>query len=69
MSKAYVCDRCGRMQPESIRSLWTLNPYLIDRENDEFRIDLFADCYEMFEGEFLANLREEGGFIGIGGAE
>jgi len=61
MSKAYVCDRCGRMQPTPMKDLWTVNPFVVS--NDErFEMNLCADCYEEFKRTLMKNLIEDGGF-------
>ena len=66
MSKAYICDKCGKIVPSDvgeIHSLWTSNPFAVSRDGHPGQADLHlcAECYAQFEAEYLANLRENGG--------
>ncbi len=59
MSRAYVCDRCGRMMQEPAMALWTVDPE-ITGDDDRFRVDLCPECYARFKAEYLENLLQEG---------
>lgn len=59
MSKAYICDKCGRMQPEKMDAIWTVNPLLLTDES-KFELNLCAECYESFKREYMENLIEDG---------
>ena len=66
MSRAYICDRCGKIEaivdgsPVEMASIWLRNPLL---EYDDARmgipqVNLCSECYARFEDEYLANLKE-----------
>lgn len=63
MSKAYICDKCGRITEsnEGFRQLWTVSPFVFSHDSPscgDFSIDLCADCYAQFESEYMENKRE-----------
>lgn len=60
MSKAYICDRCGKVQPMPAESLWMVDPSIVGND-DRFRIDLCDECYTEFKREYLKNFQMEGG--------
>lgn len=60
MSKAYICDKCGKIQQGEMQAVWTVNPY-ISSEYYAKMVHLCSECYDEFEREYLANLRENGG--------
>lgn len=59
MSKAYICDKCGKIQPNPMMSVWTVDPNILN--DDRFAFDLCSDCYEEFNRDYLENLHENGG--------
>ena len=62
MSKAYICDKCGRIVPSDfgeIHTIWIVNPHVFSNDDDAYH--LCNECYEQFKTEYLANLRENGG--------
>jgi len=66
MSKAYICDRCGKMLPadgsvKPMMPIWLRSPFVRDViGDDEAQVHLCQECYAKFEDEFLENLRESG---------
>lgn len=61
MSKAYVCDKCGKMQPEPMKSIWTTNPAIFSGGGVQSEFNLCDKCYYEFDREYLASLNECGG--------
>ena len=63
MSKAYICDRCGKIQGGPMMTIWTVNPSAFADAlcgTTDFTYHLCDGCYAEFENEYLANLRSEG---------
>lgn len=60
MSKAYICDKCGKIQQEPMKELWSVNPLAYTEAPP--LLHLCDGCYEQFEREYFANLRESEGF-------
>ena len=59
MSKAYICDRCGRISQSSLREIWTCNPFVMASFGDkEPTYHLCNECFEKLK-EFFANLNGE----------
>lgn len=69
MSKAYICDKCGRILSElaegaiPMNPIWIRNPYLYDPDerNGIAAMHLCEECYADFKREYMANLTVEGG--------
>ena len=61
MSKAYICDRCGRILPPDARvhGLWDVDPWCFDKHANLTICDLCDECYAQFEREYKANLNME----------
>ena len=66
MSRAIVCDGCGKVRTEigeaviSMHAIWVRNPFMVDDEgrDDIASLHLCDECYARFEDEYLANLKE-----------
>lgn len=74
MSKAYICDKCGKVFDESkldplgkepmLHPIWTSNPFLRDCLSVSAPREKYAELhlcdehYREFEDEYLANLKE-----------
>ena len=60
MSRAYVCDRCGKIQDDPMSSVWLVNPMMFTCDDTPrgLSIELCAECYAKFKDEYLANLKE-----------
>ena len=63
MSKAYVCDKCGKMTREPMREVWVVNPGLFASTVGDYSIELCAECYGLFKSEYMENLIENGGAL------
>ena len=62
MSKAYICDKCGRIAPEPMSEVWLVDPGLFQfAENRELSFHLCKECFEQFRAEYMENLIENGG--------
>lgn len=62
MSKAYICDKCGRIRAESMPAVWVVNPIIFntDLAEENLSINLCEQCYEQFRREYMENAMEEG---------
>ena len=60
MSKAVICDKCGRILPYDgkYHPIWDMNPFM-STQIAEAAIHLCDECYEQFKTDFLKNLSEE----------
>ena len=69
MSKAVICDKCGKVFDRSkiapsgrepmLHPIWTSNPFLHDSPREEYaELHLCNEHYKEFEDEYLANLKE-----------
>lgn len=67
MSKAVICDKCGKVMDErmkeNVHTIWTVNPLLFDTDylGDDCQVHLCDEHYKEFEDEYLANLKESYG--------
>lgn len=61
MSKAYICDRCGKIMPSDngMHPIWTGNPFVLQSYgNTDASHHLCDKCFEEF-GRFFENLNDE----------
>lgn len=66
MSRAVICDGCGRVRSEvgdaviAMHAIWVRNPFVFDeKERDGIAsLHLCDGCFAKFEDEYLANLEE-----------
>lgn len=64
MSRAYICDKCGKILPadgsvKPMFPIWLRSPFVREAiESNEAQVHLCDECYAQFEREYLANLKE-----------
>lgn len=67
MSKAWICDKCGKILYEAanVRVLWMHNPFIASQSALEEleHIELCAECFKQFECEYMENTIENGGAL------
>lgn len=59
MSKAYICDRCGRITQFTLHEIWACNPFVMASYGDgNPEYHLCDECFEDFK-KFFKNLNGE----------
>lgn len=62
MSRAYICDRCGRILPTDgdVNSIWITNPNTLRTSWVDPSMELCDECFAMFKREYMENKMDEG---------